>query len=170
MAIAEMLLPEFDQEMDNTRKMLERVPEGKLGWKPHEKSMPMGHLARHLAEMVGWASDALKNDVSDMSGYQRPPDPTRPQEIVDQFDKNRLEARKVLAATSDQAFQRNWKLTNGDKVFMEMPRIAMFRSMIMNHIIHHRAQLGVYLRMNNVAVPGMYGPSADEANMFAGAQ
>ena len=169
MAIVDALLPEFDQEMDNTRKMLERVPEGKLGWKPHAKSMPMGRLADHIAQMVGWIADAMTKDVNDMAGYQPPPEPTRPQQIVEQFDRNRAAARKALAATSDQDFQRQWKLTSGDKVFFEMPRMAMYRSLIMNHIVHHRAQLGVYLRLNEVAVPGMYGPSADEANMFAGA-
>jgi uncharacterized damage-inducible protein DinB len=166
MAIVDTLLTEFDQEMDNTRKMLERVPEGKLGWKPHAKSMTMGRLADHIAQMVGWISDSMNQDVTDLSGYQPPPEPTRPQEIADKFDRNRVAARKALAATTDQAFQRQWKLTSGDKVFLEMPRFAMYRSMIMNHIVHHRAQLGIYLRLNEVAVPGMYGPSADEPNMF----
>jgi uncharacterized damage-inducible protein DinB len=169
MAIVDTLLGEFDQEMDNTRKMLERIPEGKLGWKPHAKSMPMGRLADHIAEMVGWITDSMNKDVTDIAGYQPPPEPKLPREIVEKLDRNRVAARKALAATTDQAFQRQWKLTSGDKVFFEMPRIAMYRSLIMNHIIHHRAQLSVYLRLNEVAVPGMYGPSADEANMFAGA-
>src|SRR5262249_3667637 len=169
MPLVDALLPEFDQEMDNTRKMLERVPEAKLDWKPHAKSMPMGRLADHIAQMVSWITDSMDRDVTDLTGYKPPPEPTRPQEIVDRFDQNRIAARKALAATRDEAFQRQWKLTSGDKVFFEMPRIAMYRSLIMNHIIHHRAQLGVYLRLNEVAVPGMYGPSADEANIFAGA-
>ena len=169
MAIADTLLPEFDQEMENTRKMLERVPDGKLAWKPHAKSMSMGHLATHIAEMVGWIGQTMDKDVTDMSGYQPPPEPTKAQEIVQKFDQNRVSARKALAGTPDQAFHRTWKLTSGDKVFFELPRIAMYRSLIMNHIIHNRAQLGVYLRLNDVAVPGMYGSSADEANMFASA-
>lgn len=169
MAIVDFLLPEFDQEMDSTRKILERIPESKMDWKPHAKSMPMGRLADHVAQMVGWITDSMDNDVTDLTGYQPPQQPAKTQEIVDRFDSNRVAARKALAATSDQAFQRQWKLISGDKVFFEMPRIAMYRSLIMNHIVHHRAQLGVYLRLNEIAVPGMYGPSADEANMFAGA-
>jgi uncharacterized damage-inducible protein DinB len=167
MAIVDVLLPEFDQEMDSTRKMLERVPEAKLSWTPHTKSMPMGRLADHIVQMVSWITDAMDKDVTDIAGYQPPPEPKTTQEIVSRFDSNRVAARKALAATPDQALQRQWKLTSGEKVFFEMPRIAMYRSLIMNHIIHHRAQLGVYLRLNDVAVPGMYGPSADEPNMFA---
>ncbi|HUJ51160.1 MAG TPA: DinB family protein [Bryobacteraceae bacterium] len=167
MAIADALLPEFDHEMTNTRKMLERIPDGKLGWKPHAKSMPLGRLADHIAQMVGWIPDSMQKDVNDMAGYRPPPEPAKAQEILEKFDRNRDAARKALLATPDQAFWRQWKLTSGDKVLFEMPRIAMYRALIMNHIIHHRAQLGVYLRLNDVAVPGMYGPSADEANLWA---
>src|SRR5262249_44903111 len=156
---------EFDQEMDNTRKMLERIPDDKLGWKPHAKSMPMGRLGDHLAQMAGWITNAMHQDVTDLAGDQRPPGQTNRQEISDKFSHKRVLARKALASTPDQAWQRQWKLKSGDKVFFEMPRSAMYRSLIMNHIIHHRAQLGVYLRLNEVAVPGMYGPSADEASM-----
>ena len=170
MAIAETLLPEFDQEMDNTRKMLERIPEGTLGFTPHTKSMTLGRLANHIAQMVGWIAETMDQDVTDLAGYVPPPEPTTPREIVESFDRNRVAARQALAATPDPAFQRQWKLTSGDRVFMEMPRMAMYRSMIMNHIVHHRAQLSVYLRLKDVAVPGMYGPSADEADMFAAAQ
>ena len=167
MAIADALLPEFDHEMDNTRKMLERVPEGKLGWKPHAKSMTMGRLADHIAQIVGWIPDSMQNDVTDIAGNQPPPEPTRAREILDTFDRNRSAARNAILATPDPAFWRQWKLTAGDKVFFEMPRIGMYRALLMNHLIHHRAQLSVYLRLNDVAIPGMYGPSADETDMFA---
>ena len=162
MAIKDGLLPEFDHEMDNTRKALERVPEDKFGWKPHEKSGTMGWLADHIAEMVGWMSPTIGQDSLDMAGYQPPPPPTTRQQILDKFDSNRTEARRALEGVSDAQMMQNWKLTRGNQVFFDMPRVAVIRGMIMNHIIHHRGQLTVYLRLNNVPIPGLYGPSADE--------
>ncbi|MBI3894521.1 MAG: DinB family protein [Acidobacteria bacterium] len=169
MALSELLLPEFDQEMTNTRKTLERIPEDKLGWKPHEKSFSMGDLAIHLAEMPGWAQVTLEQDSFDVNPpgghtYQRPKLGSR-QEILEMFDKNLTVARTLLEKASDEQFQKPWSLLNGGKVTMTMPRIAVFRNFIMNHNIHHRAQLGVYLRLNDVPVPAIYGPSADEGGM-----
>ena len=159
--ISQSLLSEYDMEMANTRKTLQRVPDDKLGWKPHEKSMTMGQLATHLAELAGWGGDTMKSDSFDVAGYQ-PPQIGNSQKIVEAFDKNAAATRAALSATSDADFMKTWALKNGPDTIFAMPRIAVFRGMIMNHIIHHRAQLGVYLRLNNLPVPALYGPSADE--------
>jgi uncharacterized damage-inducible protein DinB len=163
------LLPEFDNEMSNTRKTLERVPEDKFGWKPHEKSMPMVRLAGHIAELVGWTLDTMNKEELDFMpvggpGFQ-PFIPASRQELLDRFDKLVPQARAALAAGSDEQFLRPWTLKAGGNTIFTMPKIAVIRSFVMNHIIHHRAQLGVYLRLNNVPVPALYGPSADEGNM-----
>jgi uncharacterized damage-inducible protein DinB len=170
MAINQMLLPEFDMEMAKTRTMLERVPEDKFGWRPHEKSMTMGRLAGHIAEMGSWAVPTIDKESLDVAPPGAPPyQPavlnTR-KDILDLFDKNRVEARAAIAKASDENLEKPWSLLMGGKTIFTMPRAAVLRSMVMNHIIHHRAQLGVYLRLNDVAVPGMYGPSADETKMM----
>jgi uncharacterized damage-inducible protein DinB len=159
--ISQSLLPEYDMEMANTRKTLERVPNDKLGWKPHDKSMSMGQLAIHLAELAAWGGDTMKSDSFDVAGYQ-PANIDSSQKIVGAFDKNVAATRAALSATSDADFMKTWTLKNGTETIFAMPRVAVFRGMIMNHIIHHRAQLGVYLRLNNLPVPALYGPSADE--------
>jgi uncharacterized damage-inducible protein DinB len=169
MKISDMLLPEFDQEMANTRKTLERIPEEKLGWKPHEKSMTLGRLAGHLAELTGWTTATLKQDEFDFQPPGAPPFqpmiPKSRKELLDAFDKGAREARAAIAESSDQHLMANWSLLSGGKTLMTMPRTAVLRSFVMNHIIHHRAQLGVYLRLNDVAVPSIYGPSADEGQL-----
>ena len=169
MPLNQALLPELDHEMAGTRKTLERVPDDKLAWKPHEKSFSMGELATHLAEMPSWASVTLDQDSFDVnppggSTYQRPKLGSR-KEILELFDKNLVAAREALRKATDEQLMKPWSLLNGGKVTMTMPRLAVFRSFIMSHNIHHRAQLGVYLRLNNVAVPALYGPSADEQSM-----
>jgi uncharacterized damage-inducible protein DinB len=169
MTIAETILPEFDQEMANTRKTLERVPDDKLAWKPHPKSFTMGALAQHLAMMAGWTKETMTLDSFDVAPpgappYQPPPMKSR-QDILDTFDKGVAAARAAIAATSDEQMRKTWSLLNGGKPMFSMPRIAVLRSMIMNHCIHHRAQLGVYLRLNDIPVPSIYGPSADEGGM-----
>ena len=169
MAMSQALLPELDHEMAGTRKTLERVPDDKLAWKPHPKSFSMGDLATHLAEAPGWASVTLEQDSFDMNppggqSYQRPKLGSR-KEIVEMFDKNLAAARAALANATDEQLMKPWSLLDGGKVILTMPRIAVFRSFIMSHNIHHRAQLGVYLRMNDVPVPALYGPSADEQSM-----
>jgi uncharacterized damage-inducible protein DinB len=166
MAISQMMLPEFDMEYAGTRKAIERIPEDKLGWKPHEKSMSMGDLASHLAEAPGWMGITLKEDSFDVA----PPgkEPYKPMkfnsgaEILAAFDKNVAAAREALASVSDADMMKPWSMLKGGQVMFTMPKIAVVRSFLMNHNIHHRAQLGVYLRLNNIAVPGHYGPSADE--------
>lgn len=169
MAIKDMLLPEFDQEMAGARKTLERVPEGKPDFKPHEKSMSLARLAGHLAELPVWATMTLTRDSIDLA----PPEGgkweamvmTSRAQVLAAFDQNVADARAALATTSDETFMKPWSLLMGGKTLMTMPKIACMRSFVMNHVIHHRAQLGVYLRMNDVPVPSLYGPSADEGKM-----
>jgi uncharacterized damage-inducible protein DinB len=164
MAISASLLPEFDHEMATARTVIERVPEDKFGYKPHDKSMTMGGLASHIAEMPGWGTASLVQDSLDMAGYKPYSAKTRA-EVLAAFDKNVSDARAAIAATADEAFFQNWTLKSGDKTLMTMPRIAVVRSFMLNHIIHHRGQLSVYLRLNNIPVPSIYGPSADEGTM-----
>jgi|SRR5215831_3602455 len=169
MSIAQSLLPEFDYEMQNTRKMLERVPEDKLDYKPDPKSMSLGRLAGHVAEMASWGAVTLKRDSLDLAGGEfKALTATSRQQLLAEFDKNVADSRSALEQTSDADMMKTWTLFMGAQSLLSMPRVAVFRSMVMNHIIHHRAQLTVYYRLNGVAVPGMYGPSADEA-MPAGA-
>ena len=169
MNFAEMILPEFDREMANTRKVLERVPEDKFGWKPHPKSGAMGWLASHLAHIPSYAVHALTASELDLcpGGVPVPPPPQcqNRAELLARFDRHVAEARAAIAAASDECLMGTWTLLqNGQKVFA-MPRAAMIRAWVFNHSIHHRAQLGVYLRLNEVPVPALYGPSADEAGM-----
>lgn len=166
MSIAASMLPEFDHETANTRKMLERVPEAKFGWKPHEKSFTLGQLASHLANVPTWMAPTILQSELDFAPVGGEPF-TTPQasstaELVKFFDDNTAAAREVFADAADATFMENWSLLGGGQVYFTMPKIAVVRSFIMNHMIHHRAQLSVYLRMLDVPVPGMYGPSADE--------
>jgi uncharacterized damage-inducible protein DinB len=162
MPIAQMLLPEFDREMANTRKMLERVPNDKLDFKPHEKSMGLAQLAGHLTQMVGFANMIILKDGMDFTGDHKPFIPESQTNLLEVFDKSVADARPLIAGATDEDLGKMWTLKVNGKELFTMPRIAMLRSMVMNHIIHHRAQLGVYLRENDIPVPGMYGPSADE--------
>ena len=166
MPIVQALLPEFDHEMANTRKTLERVPDGKFAWKPHEKSMPMGNLAIHLATLPGWTVQTLQQESLDLAppGGEpfKLPEAKDTREVVAMFDKNVAEARQVLAEATDEQLMKPWSLLMGGKTIFTLPRAAVLRSFVMSHSIHHRAQLGVYLRLNDVPVPSIYGPSADE--------
>ena len=166
MSIAQMILPEFDQEMANTRKMLERVPDGKFEYKPHEKSMTLGRLAAHVAEVPSYATGTLRVERMDFTGEEKPFAPVTRQELLDAFDKYVAEARGMLAAASDEELAKIWTLTFKGQQIFSMPRAAVLRTMVMSHLIHHRAQLGVYLRLCNVEIPGMYGPSADEMKIW----
>jgi uncharacterized damage-inducible protein DinB len=165
MPINQGLLAEFDHEMVGTRKTLERIPENKFDWAPHSKSMKLGHLAQHLANLPGWFKESLTQDSLDIApGGKSPEDPqlkTR-QEILARFDKNAAAGRAALAAAKDEEFFKPWALLNNGQTIFSMPKIVVVRSFVMNHMIHHRAQLGVYLRLNDVPVPSIYGPSADE--------
>lgn len=168
MAISQSLLGEFDHEMANTRRSLERVPDAKFDWKPHPKSMSLGTLAAHIAMIPHWGKMTLDTpgfDVNPPGGQQeRPPAPKTKSEILALFDKHVPEARAAIAGASDQALMTPWTLSNGGKTIFTLPRIGVLRAMVLNHLIHHRAQLGVYLRLNDVPVPATYGPSADEGN------
>jgi uncharacterized damage-inducible protein DinB len=166
MMISQSLLPEFDHEMGNLRKTLERVPEDKPDFVPHAKSMPLGRLAAHLAEIPMWATMTVAQDEIDINppggpAYQ-PAVMTTRKDLLAMFDQNLDKARTQLAGASDEALMRPWTLKNGGHTILTMPKIAVLRSFVMNHMIHHRAQMGVYLRMNGVPVPALYGPSADE--------
>jgi uncharacterized damage-inducible protein DinB len=168
MRLAETLLPEFDHEMSGTRKTIERIPEDKLDWKPHEKSTDMGGLATHLANIPSWVPNVFNEESFDAAPGGQPlrmPSVTSRQEALDLFDRNVSDARAAIAGASDELFLETWTLLAGGKVIFSMPRIAVLRGFILNHTIHHRAQLGVYLRLNDVPVPSLYGPSADEGAM-----
>lgn len=167
MSLSEMLLPEFDQEMANARKALERVPEGRSDWKPHEKSMTLGRLASHIAEIPTWGEMAFTADFVDVEPPGEPPRKglslASTREILDLFDANVERARKALAAATDEAFGETWTLKRAGDTIFALPRLAVLRSMVLNHLIHHRGQLTVYLRLNDVPLPALYGPSADES-------
>lgn len=166
MSIAQSLLPEFDHEFATLRKTLERVPDGRWDFTPHAKSMNMGRLAGHLAELGGWTNATIEEDELDFSKVPYAPFiPTSTAELVAKFDEVVAKARPALAGASDADMMKPWTLRMGDTVYFTMPKVAVLRSFVMNHMIHHRAQLGVYLRLNDVPVPSTYGPSADEGNM-----
>jgi uncharacterized damage-inducible protein DinB len=166
MKISETMLPEFDQEMANTRKVLERVPADKSSFKPHPKSFALGALSAHVANMADWAELTLTTDSFDYAPPGAPPyeAPTfaSTEDLVAAFDKSIAKARAALAAADDSQMMAPWSLMAGGKTVMTMPRAAVVRTFVMNHIIHHRAQLTVYLRLNDIPIPGLYGPSADE--------
>jgi uncharacterized damage-inducible protein DinB len=169
MAMRDFLLPEFDQEMASTRKTLERIPDDKLSWCPHEKSYTMQALASHLANIPGWMGMIINQESLDVapegeSSFKTPQGESA-KHLLEMFDKNVTEARKVLAATSDETFQLPWTLLAGGNKIFTMPRGAVLRLFILSHNIHHRAQLGVYFRLNDISVPAIYGPSADEEGM-----
>src|SRR5438034_772912 len=160
MSIAEALLPEFDQEMGTTRRLLERVPSDQGQWKPHPKSFALGHLAQLVSWMPGWITNTLRETELNLAGA-----PGYSFETTDQllkgFDTNVREARRALKASKDAAFTVPWSLKHGDRVLFTAPRGTVVRTHI-NHLIHHRGQLSVYLRLNDVPLPPIYGPTADE--------
>ena len=160
MSIAETLLPEFDEEIKTTRRLLERLPDDRGMWKPHEKSFSLGHLAQLISSMPGWITNALTEDKLDLAGgpgysYEKT------QAMLDSFDRNVKEARAAIEAASDSDFSEPWSLVMGEKVLMTAPRAVVARQDI-NHLVHHRGQLSVYLRLLDVPIPSIYGPTADE--------
>ncbi|MEO8050590.1 MAG: DinB family protein [Acidobacteriota bacterium] len=165
MAIKDALLPEFDHEMATARKVIERVPVEKFGYKPHEKSMTMGQLASHIAEMPTWATTGITTDSLDLAGGYKPFEPATSAELLREFDKNVAAARGAIGGVSDETLMESWSLKKGEITLMTMPKMAVLRTFVLNHIIHHRGQLSVYLRLNNIPVPSIYGPSADEGSM-----
>jgi uncharacterized damage-inducible protein DinB len=166
MKLSDTMLPEFDQEMANTRKTLKRVPDEKFSWKPHAKSTSLGGLATHLANIPSWTKNTLAADELDIAPVGAEPfrleEAKSRADLLDAFDKNVSEARAALEAATDEDWQGMWSLLAGGNKIFTLPRTAVMRSFVMNHLIHHRAQLGVYLRLLDVPVPSIYGPSADE--------
>lgn len=160
MSIGEALLPEFSQEMGTTRRVLERVPSDKGPWKPHPKSFAIGHLAQLVAWMPGWIADTLKEPVLDLAKYPGYTFETT-ETLLKMFDGNVARSRAALETTPDKAWSETWSLVRGPMKLWTAPRTLVVRNHV-NHIIHHRAQLTVYLRLLDVPVPATYGPSADE--------
>lgn len=157
------VIPQVQHEAAQTKKMLERVPYDKADWKPHEKSMSLGRLATHVAELFGWITLTINSDELDFSKVDyKPVQVNSTDELVQCLQKNVEEAVKALEGASDERLRGDWTLRNGEQIFFTMPRIAVIRGAALSHLIHHRGQLSVYLRMLDVSVPGMYGPSADE--------
>ncbi|MGE0393711.1 MAG: DinB family protein [Vicinamibacterales bacterium] len=170
-AISQALLPEFDHEMATTRRVLERVPEDRPDFRPHPKSFTLARLAGHVSEIPWWAEVTLAGTEFDVNPVDGPAQTavtmtSRAQMLAD-FDARVQKARALLAATTDAAMMETWSLKAAGNTVLAMPRVAVMRSFVMNHLIHHRAQLAVYLRMNDVPVPSIYGPSADEGQMGA---
>jgi uncharacterized damage-inducible protein DinB len=164
--IASALIAEMEHEATVTRTCLERIPAEKFDWKPHEKSMAFGRLATHIAEMFSWTAATLQQPELDFSKFDyKPLEPATTAELVEYLDKNVAEAVDVLRNTTDEVFIDTWTMRNGETIYFTMPKITVMRSFVMNHIIHHRGQLSVYLRLNDIAVPSIYGPSADEGQM-----
>jgi len=165
MSATQYLAPEFELEMQSTRRVLERVPEDKLAWQPHPKSYTLGQLASHVAQLPDWLSTIFAGDEFNFRPeggpvYRMAKCESR-RELLDLFDASVAKAKAAMAAASDETYEVPWTLRGGDKVFFTLPRWQVYRSWGMNHMVHHRAQLGVYLRLLDVPVPGTYGPSAD---------
>jgi uncharacterized damage-inducible protein DinB len=164
--IADALLPEFDHEMAVTRKLLERVPEDKFTWKPHEKSMSLVELSTHVATIPSWGVPTLNETELDFGGQNVNTAATSRADLLARFDKNVAATRAALVGKTDAEMMAMWSLKhNGQKLFT-MPKAAVWRAFVLNHHVHHRGQLSVYLRLNDVPVPAMYGPTADEAPNF----
>jgi uncharacterized damage-inducible protein DinB len=164
MPLIDALLPEFDREMGLTRRALERVPDGQFEWQPHPTSATLGRLAEHLTEMPQWATITMTQEGIEMTTV-RPPDYVRPatrDAVLAQFDRYLKAGRANVAGKTDPEFAAPWTLKDGGKEVFTMPKIAVMRNFVLNHMIHHRGQLVVYLRMLGVPVPSIYGPSGDE--------
>ncbi len=164
MAIKDSLLPEYDHEMATTRKLLERVPLEEAQWKPHTKSMTLGDLAAHIAEIPGWVGTIVNAPFVDLAadadhvstGYATKED------LIATFDRNVAKARAAIDSKSDLDMMESWSLKNGETVILSMPKAGVLRSFLLNHVIHHRGQLSVFIRLKDIPVPMIYGPSADE--------
>ncbi len=169
MTLAELCMQELDQETGNTRKMLQRIPADKLAWRPHAKSMSLAGLATHLVNLFSWMPMILEQPSLDLAPngvalpHLKPAESV--EEILQTFEQNAVRARATLAEADDEQLGGPWSLLMNSRVIFTQPRCVAIRSSVMNHLIHHRAQLGLYLRLNDVAVPGMYGPSADETGV-----
>lgn len=166
MSLSGAFTAELKHEAVVTRKMLERVPLSEFDWKPHEKSMTLGGLAAHVAEMTGWITETVNKDELDFAKMDyKPMRPATNEELLEYFDGEISKAMEALSGASDVHLMQPWTLRNGETIYFTMPRVQVLRGMCMNHIVHHRGQLSVYLRMKDVPIPSIYGPSADEKVM-----
>jgi len=169
MLIRDALLPEFDQETATTRRLLERIPDNKFSFKPHPKSMDMASLATHLCELTNWTTETIAKDSIDLAAY----DPSQRKiaasraELLGMFEKSVAAGRAALASAENEQLMQPWSLKSGDKVFFTMPKVVVLRTFVFNHCVHHRGQLSVYLRLNDIPVPAIYGPSADDPGGMA---
>jgi len=162
MGMVDALLPEFDHEMTTTRKVLERVPEDRFDWKPHAKSFSLRDLAQHVATVPMWGSVTLNSAELDTAAMNPIPPVSNRAELLSMFDQNAAATRAALVDKSDAELMTPWALKRGTQTIFSMPRAMVWRSFVMSHLIHHRGQLSVYLRLNDTPVPSIYGPSADE--------
>jgi uncharacterized damage-inducible protein DinB len=165
MGLVEALLPEFDREISTTRKLLERVPDDRLTWKPHAKSMSLGGLATHLSNIPWWGEVTLAQSEFDTAGVATQPEGTSRAQILETFDRNASRTRALLSGTSDAELMAPWALKRDDQTIFSMPKAAVWRSFVLSHLVHHRGQMSVYLRLLDVPVPSIYGPSADEGGL-----
>jgi uncharacterized damage-inducible protein DinB len=161
MAMREALLAEYDHEMGTTRRLLERVPDDRLAWKPHEKSMALGELATHLGNIPNWTATIMNESSFDLAAAPKLEAKASRAEILAHFDRAAASSRSLMDRT-DAEYAAPWSLKRGGQLMFTLPRVAALRSFVLNHTIHHRGQLSVYLRLNDVPVPPIYGPSADE--------
>jgi len=163
MSLAHLFIAEITHEASNTQKMLERVPAGKFGWKPHEKSMTLKHLSAHIANLSGWAGFVADTEYLDLADNNLPiPEINNTEDLLQLLRRNVAASVQALESKSDKQLSEPWILRNGARIILEMPKAAVIRGMCMSHIYHHRGQLSVYLRLLDVPVPGMYGPSIDD--------
>ena len=166
MGLSDAFVQEIEQEGKTTRRVLERVPEDRLGWKPHPKSMSLGELALHVAQVPGAIATWALEDTLALSGAPSQVQAVSTDQVLKAHDASMTKAKDVLGTLADAGLHRGWQATLGGTPLMSMPKVALFRSMVLNHWYHHRGQLSVYLRLLDVSVPSIYGPSADE-NPFA---
>ena len=164
MTVAELMIQEFNYESSNTRKCLERIPQDRFDYKPHQKSFSMLELGTHLANLITWTETIVNHDFFDFGAPSEPaPTPQSPAELLELFDKNLKGFNETLGGKSDELLFKKWQLRDGDNVMLELPKAACIRSFVLNHTVHHRGQLTVYMRENDIPLPPLYGPSADEA-------
>ena len=166
MAMTDAFLEEIDQEAKTTRRVLERVPADRLGWRPHPKSMSLGELALHIAQVPGVIASWALEDASNLGGVPKQAQAESTDQVLKAHDASMIKAKEVLSKLGDAGLQRSWQATAGGATLMSMPKVALFRSVVLNHWYHHRGQMSVYLRLLDIPVPAIYGPSADE-NPFA---
>lgn len=156
---------ELQQEATTTRRLIERLPTEKFGWQPHEKSMTLGRLANHVVEMLDWTAVTILEDELDFEQMAPAPQSETTEELLTRLDDSVTKATEILNNASDQEMTQPWTMRQGEKIFMTLPKVAVMRGFVMNHVVHHRGQLSVYARLLDIPVPSIYGPSADEPDM-----